>query len=571
MRAVIATGLMLLAGACDCGTHVSTVTPQMGVQPESLEFGPVVVGEAPVAKAITVRALTSAGLELQAKIVEPDSPFAIRGEVPAIVDPLGSVEIVIVFTPPSLDTFAGTLDITSNDPDLNTGHRTLLLSGQGRTPQITVSPGQLDLSAVACGPAASSPRCTDTRSFRVSNPGDVPLHLGVLTIAPDGTDTAPPANLALASLVSNTTIPPGQDVEVKVRWRPAPAQAASGAADYRAWVVVPSNDPAHPESKVLLGAHADPNAAPTACLTLASVTRLAYSPNGPAHSAEVSPSEYTDDTVHPGVPWLRPAMTAHLTADPCSTDPEGDTLTYTWGMTFTSSDVPPSTGTARVQPVDDPPGSQRFARAELQADLPGDYDLTLVVADSLHQTASASLRLHVVPEDFRVALTWGDTDPTADRADLDLHVVGPVEPGTGDGLFTCRDAFWGNARTNWDFAPFDAASPADDLRYLRDAWSTSVKQEQVAASRVPPGARFRVAVHYFALDSGVSHAVTPSLVVSLLGHDQAPLAPTQPLLTPGDVWFGATVEFPVGAQPVVTAEQERDTHPFGASDVPSCP
>lgn len=572
-------GAWLLAGiffaGCDCGTRVQKIDPAVGLVDEVLDFGMVAVGDT-VSLSLDVSALTAAELSLTASIEEADAPFAIDGDVPAIVSGNDSVTIRVTFTPPAVETYAATLVIVTNDPDRAKARQRVVLAGTGKSPQLAVTPAQLSLSAIACPASANSPRCSDEASIIVENVGEVRLRLDKVEVIASGAGPVP-AGLGLAKLVNTSSLDPGQTLEVPVRWKPTPAVVPGPAAvDFNAVLSIVNNDPAQLKVEIPIVAHGEPNQAPSACARISKVTRRAYTvANGQVRqtTACVPPSEYgcvaladkacqsdaecgggscrsnkcsvsdaclADDCAPAEAP-VRPGMTVTLSASTaCTVDPEGDLLAYAWSLVSKPDE-------SRARPTPD-----QKAETSLEIDAVGTYEAGLVVRDSLLLSGSAKIKLNAIPrDDISLQLAWQD----AAGVDLDLHLLADAGPSVVSDarLFCVQDCFFFNPSPSW----FDVTSPLDDPRLLRDDQGTAAQLESLSLEAAPAGSRYRVVVHEYAKGSG-SSAVTPNLTVRLKGTESGPFTPTVPLSGAEDVWVAARIEFPAdGSAPTVTALQQH--------------
>jgi hypothetical protein len=545
---------LLVAAACDCGAKVQKIDPAVGPMEEALDFGLVAVGDTAVLS-LSVSAVTAAELTLAARVEDDGRAFALDATPPALIAGDGSVEVAVRFSPPAVDTYAGTLVITTSDPDPAKATHRVVLSGSGKSPQIAVVPGQLSLDAIACPATARSERCTDQKSVTVENVGEVRLRLDKVEVVPDAAGGRVPAGLALAKLVSTTALEPGEKLEVAVRWKPAVADVPGPEArDFAAKLVVPSNDPAKPRVEVPIAARAQPNQPPAACAQVAKVTKRVYRRNEATGevtqtTACVPPADYGCAAVPgdaclaaacaPAEAAVRPGMTVTLVAgDACTSDPEGEVLSYAWSISS--------------KPVESRASPSPDLRAEtvVELDAVGRYEVALTVRDSLQLAATSKVVLNAVPrDDIAVQLAWQD----ATGADLDLHLLadeGPETPSHAR-LFCRQDCFFFNPAPNW----FLQAEVGDDPRLLRDDQGTAGQLESTSLVAAPAGSRYRVVVHEYNRGSGPAQ-VTPKVTVRLEGREFGPFSPVVPLSGTDDAWVAAEIVFPAdGSTPSVTASQ----------------
>lgn len=545
---------LLLAAACSCGEKVQTVEPSVGELPDELPFGLVAVGDS-LSQTVQVQALTTAELTLSAVIEEAGGPFTLEAQPPPFVEGKGTVELSIRFTPPAVDTYAGTLVITTNDPDRARAVKRIVLSGTGKSPQISVTPSHLDLTAIACPPTARSPRCVDEQAVTIENVGEVRLSLDKVEVVAE-TGGRLPTGLALARLVSTSALEPGEKLDVAVRWKPSVADVPGPEAkDFKATLVIPSNDPANAKLEVPLAAHADPNHAPGACAQVLEVTKRAYTvqSDGTVKVSNVSvPAiQYTcasaADQCVPGEIQVRPGMTVKLTSagvdsagQPCTVDPEGDALSYSWSLASRPDE-------SRANPS---PDAQ--AATAIEIDAVGKYTVTLVARDSLLLAGTAQLVLNAIPrDDISVQLAWQD----ASGVDLDLHLLADAGPGVTDParLFCVNDAFFFNPAPNW----FETTNPLDDPRLLRDDQGTAGQLESLGLQAAPAGSRYRVVVHEYDRGSGPA-SVTPKVSIRLKGAVFGPYTPAAPLTGTDDAWVAAEIVFPAnGSAPTASPLQQH--------------
>lgn len=561
LRRAALLSLALAVIACDCDGGIQKVDPALAIDTESLDFGLVGVGDA-LSQTVRLSALTSADVEISVTFEEADGPFSLDTAAPTFVPGRGEVELSIVLAPVSVDVFVGTLRIESNDPRQRV-HR-VALSGEGKSPEMRVAPESLSLSAVACPPGAQSARCSDTQSVTVENVGLVDLLLRNVELRGEG-GAAAPANLTLDA-PPNARLVPGDRRAIAVRWKPSDSQTPGGQPrSYAAALVLETNDPLNERVEIPVVARAEPNAAPSACIEVLQVMRREYEldSNGRPKSVEreVPASEYVDPS-RPGELQVKPNMTVTLTSQPCTLDPEGETLgkglTYSWTLLDK-----PDESRASLSPAGG-------AQTTFEIDAAGSYAVTFVVTDSLGLTGAQTMRLNAVPDDdLFVQLSWDGWDSeNATAVDLDLHLVvdaGPGVPGPG-ALFCEQDVFFYNPSPAW-FEPW-AMLPnklENDPRFLRDDQGGKGRLESTTLAVAPGGSRYRVLVHYYDTVLDPPPAVLPKLKVRVRGQDEViELEASAPLTAPNEVWGGALIEFPAaGAEkPTVTALQERSTAEF---------
>lgn len=297
-----------------------------------------------------------------------------------VVAPGESATVTVGFHPATYLDYSGALTLTSDDVD--NPSLVVQLTGRGvpePTPDVSVEPLSLDYGPVL-------PPAQSVLHFTIGNVGDAPLELGTLGHTGSGA-------FVLYSDPSDQTVMPGDELPVVVGYVPTNADG-DGAT-----LTVPTNDPDEPVVQVaLIGNGGGDGSYPVA---------VADCP------AQVDPPENV------------------AVSDGGSSDPGGHLpLTFAWTI------------------VEKPAGSQAelaeeaLADTEFFADLAGDYDLELVVTNSLGvRSAPARCRIAAVPtEDLHVELIWDGL-----RSDVDLHLrqQGAVlyeRPG---------DCNWCNTHPSW--------------------------------------------------------------------------------------------------------------------------
>lgn len=531
-------------GACDCETGIQGVSPHLGPSDDSIDFGQVAVGDSAV-QTLRLAALTSADVEITVTLdVNDAGAFSFPTAAPEVVSGNGFVDVKLSFEPAEATVYAATLDIVSNDPEVGRARRRVLLSGEGKRAELTVSPEALELSAIACPASATSELCSDEGRVVLKNTGLVNLNLGQIEISKKDSGEVVP-NLTLAKAVTTTRLRPGETLEVPVRWKPAPAQAQTDSQDrYEMVLRIPSNNASRPVWDVPIFAHADENEPPKACVNVVGVTRREY-------EYQAGQLKMVTKAVEPvladGVLQVRPgcAVTVSASSDtgiPCTFDPEGEAVASQWSVNRpekSRTDMTPKT----------------TVESAFEVDAAGEYEVKLVVSDGLGQTGQATLAVNAEPrDDLFVQLSW-ETD---ELVDFDLHLLVDAGPLTLDGLTTSysqaslfcdQDTFFANPNPNL----FDEDKVEDNPRLLRDDQGSAGRLESISLEEVPDGSRFRVAVHYF---DGVG-AATPTLSIRLRGAS-APISLTgAAMATKNGTWFGAEIDFPAGAQPEVLPIDDR--------------
>lgn len=524
--------LSLLLTACQCGETLTTIPPQLGVEGDSVEFGPVAVGIG-ATRTFRIEALSAAELTVSLRIESDDGAFAFAGELPESVRGRSSVDVPLTFTPPSVGTFAAMLVIDSNDADENRGKRRILLSGQGLEPRIAVTPESVTLNAVACPPGASLAACSDEATITISNAGDVWLRLDEVSLLGAEGGELPPG-LQLARAAEPQLLPDGASAPATLRWRPPPSAAEGGTTDFSAILAIASADPERPEVVVPITATARPNLPPHVCVDVSQAERLVYVRMGNQPKLEerfeaVPEEEYRFESDDGDTEIrVRPGMRVRLDTAPCTVDPEGDAMTLDWTL------AKPDESSARLS-------TRMRADSELEIDAAGIYEVTVKATDSLGQSSTATLVIDAVPrDDLFVELRWPDV--TGPAPDLDLHLV----RGSAGSLFCEEDCFFGNPNPDWSNSGVSGTNPS----LLRDDQGTGPRIESIVYPEVPADSVFRVVVHYWEMSQTPPQDVLPEISVRLEGVEHT-FTPDVPLTKTGETWEVARLYFPAGAAPNV--------------------
>jgi hypothetical protein len=314
-----------------------------------------------------------------------------------------------------------------------------------------------------------TPPGSATQLFTIGNVGDAPLELGLLGHTGSGA-------FVLITDPSDQTVMPGDELPVVVSYVPTNADG-DGAT-----LTLGTNDPDEPVVEVaLIGNGGGDGSYPIA---------VADCPG------EVDPPENV------------------AVADGGSSDPGGHLpLTYAWTI------------------VDKPTGSQAelaeqaLADTEFFADLAGDYDVELVVTNSLGvRSAPARCRIAAVPtEDLHVELIWDGL-----RSDVDLH----LRQQAADLYERPGDCNWCNTHPTWG-ATLD----------LDDRSGLGPENINVAS---PANGAYDVAVHYF--DDGGDGSIVATVRVWTFGvlEDER-----SHRLERNEVWEVGRVNWPAGTFGVV--------------------
>lgn len=414
--------LLFLAAGCRPETSYTTLTPEISVLPEVVDFGEGVADEGQSVRAIHVDNGGRAALEGTVSITGADADqFALAEGVGAIALPPGTtLEFSLAFLPTAVAAAEAALAFRTNDPDDPIVE--IPLRGVGRVPyapEIEISPTALDFGRVDPG---------DRRSlfFDLTNAGDADLHLGTLSQTGAGV-------FALDADYSGATLAPGQTRTIVVTYAPVLGSGDAGALQ------IASDDADEPEVEVALegngGGRADYPLAAIDC---------------------------------PGTVDLAGPVAVALDGSG-SSDPNGRPLTWAWSV----ARRPAAADDAGLPDPSDQPSTT------VRLDAAGTWEVALQVTNDLGvPSAPTKCVIEAVPVDqIHVELSW--SGPTSD---LDLHLAdgdAPFFSVPGDVSWCNRRPAWGGPREGDDpsldlddddgFGPenINVAAPADGTYPVR--------------------------------------------------------------------------------------------------------
>lgn len=381
-------GWIALLGACTgIEQNFEQIVPIASVSPEALDFGEVVVGEAPAVLEVYVQNQGRGVLDVNAiEVVGDDAAaFVVLGETTFEDIPQDElVTIPVQFTPTELRPYSASLGIETNDVE----HRILgvALTGVGRVPyapDIEVPTDCADFGTVAVGDTA-------TEIVAVRNVGDADLKLGSISQQGSG-------GFAVGTDVSGFVLPPGQVQPLVVEYTAFHDLGDSGT------ITVPSDDADEPSVEICLVANGGGNGAgfPTAAIAC------------------------------PGQVDLTGPVTVELDGS-ASSDPGASPLTYAWSIVRRPAAADPD---RVIDPADVPV-------TELLVDAAGTWEVQLVVTNLAGlPSVPEKCVIDAIPQDeLHVELNWSGA-----TSDLDLHVA------IDDAGFyeTPGDVTWCNANPDW--------------------------------------------------------------------------------------------------------------------------
>ncbi len=404
----IALVLAVWAAGCTSETGIVSLEPTLVVQPDALDFGPVVAGvqttppPGAASATLSVRIANTGQAELVADLtLEGEDPGAFSLD-PALahleLEPDEGVDVPVTFDPAEVGDYTASLVVASNDTQ-----QALLpvgLAGEGRVPyrpDIEIVPG----GTIHFGDVAVEDR--ELAFFEIRNVGDADLRVGTITQTGAGT-------FSLDADYSGTTIAPGDGRPIVLTYAPIQPGGDSGR------VVIPSNDEDEPEVTVALEANGG------------------------------GTFEYPEAVIDcPGRVEVAGPLVVTLDGS-ASADPSGEALTFSWA-TVRRPDAADQAATP--SPVDAPV-------TDVRIDAAGTWEVQLQVTNASGvPSVPTKCVIEAVPKDeLHVELSWAG--PTSD---LDLHLS--LEDAA---LFEVPgDVSFCNAAPDWGVAGERSDDPSLDL------------------------------------------------------------------------------------------------------------
>ncbi|SDD10231.1 choice-of-anchor D domain-containing protein [Niabella drilacis] len=187
------------------GAGIPVPAPVLKVSPSSLSFGNIAVGSFNT-KTFTVSNTGNAPLMINS-ITTPNAVFALNFGTTVAAN--SSQEIVVKFSPAAIQSYSGSLSISTNG-----GNANISLEGAGiaaPAPVLKVSPSSLSFGNIAVG-------SFNTKTFTVSNTGNAPLMINSIT-TPN----------AVFALNFGTTVAANSSQEIVVKFSPTAIQSYSGS------------------------------------------------------------------------------------------------------------------------------------------------------------------------------------------------------------------------------------------------------------------------------------------------------------------------------------------------------
>lgn len=490
-----ALALLLALGLGSAGCEedlVGSVDPLVTLDPDHLDFGTVELGQQEVRSTSLVNLENVPAVFGPVTIEDDCDGCFVALDPPSGLGGLSRVELAIRFRSIQLGVATGTVTITTDDPRAPALKVTLIGRGSDtRRPDVEVVPVAVDFGFVPAGGLAVSSfaiRSTGTNDLLIDRiriePADAPFRITTSTPSPERPGRLVPG--AQASVGLRATLP----------------ESATGTVTAR--VVIDTNVPFEKNVPGERGVVAVPL---SALANLPPVARCGEDLNvEPWSRVTLDGSESFDQDIPPDAP-----------------------LSYQWRL----RSAPPGS-TTRLE-------RDRTEAPSFWADLSGTYEIELVVRDSLGLESQdpCVVTVEALPTNaVRIELIWDHPD-----SDLDLHLLQP------EGSFCDCDTDvhyrdCGRA-PNW-FPMTPGANPRLDLDDRSGFGPETIDIDGEGVTRFIPDGRYRILVHYFSSNEGISSWPTrvsnATVRVFVFGLLKAEL--TQPLMRDGDVWVAGELRLP---------------------------
>lgn len=488
--ATFAAVILACAGCEDDG--VVAIDPILQVSPDHLDFGVVELGQDSV-REVELKNLEAVPATVYLPVIEDDC-----GGCFVAIDPPGRVlaygrELLgIRFRAQRLEVATGTVTISSDDPKAPTTRITVIGRGTDtRKPDLEVVPAEVDFGFVPAGGIGLG-------SFVIRSTGTNDLLLDRISIEPADapfriTTSTPAAGHPLR-------VAPGAQGSVLVRAE----LPASSTGTVTARVMIETNVL---EEKNVPGR---PGVVQVPLRALANLPPVAACGG--------------DLTVEP---WSRVTLDGSMSGD--QDVPPDEPLVHRWRML-----TKPDGSTTYIERA----GSEL---ASFWVDLTGRYEVELVVTDALGlESAPVTCVIDALPTNaVRIELTWDHPD-----SDLDLHLLRGDSGAFCDCATDCHYRDCGRT-PNW-FPAAAGANPSLDIDDRSGFGPENINIDGDGAMRVVMDGEYRIAVHYYSSNAGVSswptqvsNATVRIFVFGLLAAEL-----THPLEADGDLWYAGTLRWP---------------------------
>lgn len=508
--------LCLLLGLAACSDDaLTTVKPQIEIDPPEVDFGEGIINRDNIAE-LTVKNVGAGPLEITSVTIEPNEGVFFIRDFPASVASTRQAPLTIAFVPttPRAVYSAGAV-VRSNDPQRP--EVIVPLTGIGGVKEIDVSPLQIDFGVVSEG---TSPR----RSVEIRNVGGDVLTIHEVVWTSTSTDLAPARGWFRGGRLQAQT-----STVIDLVYSPTDLGRDSGTLTIR------SDD--EDEGEVVVDVRGTANLAPRAIAWGCEVGgQIGCQGVDKGRRFTLSIGERV------GLDGLE------------SSDPEGSVITgFRWQVVL----QPPNSTSAVFHSTEDRL-ERKMATGDFEVSTVGRYDLRLIVRDSrgLESLDTPESHILLAPKDLEILLKW-DID-----TDVDLHVVRPDgalgDYGTGSaGTSTGSDCSTFNRAPNWG----ELGSSIDDPRLDIDV-VTGRGPEVVSMNAPQTGEAYRVVAHYCD-----SQNVRVPVNVTIEIYVEGTLVATVPevgrtiSLAPSEAWEGAHVLWIPGNPPQAQVIPRLDALP----------
>ena len=212
--------------------EAGVVSPEIEVNPTHHSYGALSAGSETQDVVISIENIGNGDLDISnIYLHDGNSNFTISSMPTGIIESLGSVDMVVTYSPGTYETNSDTISIISNDEDEPVVNVTL--DGSGDAPVITVTPDYHDFGDVYIG-------CDDTLSIEVGNIGNSNLIISDIEFF-----ASLPVDFSMREYESSwgslpITVSPGDIIDLNIDYGPLDMHDDAG------YLEITSNDPATP-------------------------------------------------------------------------------------------------------------------------------------------------------------------------------------------------------------------------------------------------------------------------------------------------------------------------------------
>jgi hypothetical protein len=241
-KLIFSTFFLISAGcSSDYGITKERIDPEPGVTAPEIEvdpthhsYGALSAGSEIQDVIINIENIGNGDLDISnIYLLNGDSNFTITVAPIGIVPSLGSVELIVSYSPGTYETNYETVSIVSNDDDEPIVN--VVLDGSGDAPVITVTPDYYDFGDVYLG-------CEDTIPIEIGNIGNSNLIISDIEFFASLPVDFSMQDYELSWGTLPITIPPGDTIDLNVDYIPI------DDLDDASYIEITSNDPATPDA-----------------------------------------------------------------------------------------------------------------------------------------------------------------------------------------------------------------------------------------------------------------------------------------------------------------------------------